>query len=849
MSENTQPSHKKPKGPVKYHPHYVSNNKLHAGRMIVNKYAKGKAKYEHYESNKSGNIDENDEYMDIDENTEEWDDFYNAFHDIKNKKQKYYNEQISLMENWQSIIPIIFNSIIEGQGFSENSFCIKCKKEAILKCLDCGPNIYFCHDCDILFHDVINIFHQRITKNSQDNSSTKIIRLSQICLGECKHEILKVLCVDIKGKYNIEVPICNGLIKSLIYNKLFPSTPIRPSVVFTFNILDLYKELLCEAQVPYLAFCRVLETLHMNNHITRNIYFSFISAFQQYIGIKSKINDEILKLYQETKPLFTCPACPQPQEDNAKVIIALDGNFQLRRLKSAGERYSLAECLISELNNLFPKDSQSLTILYDIACSLHAHVMNNNSAINFIKSKLNWGVSIFHAYAHSVKCQLKYHPRIQEGIGLTDGESLERIWSYLGRFVSNTKHMRPAHRLDILSLAIQHISNRMIVNLGGILLHRFKHAKKLEIEVTNKLSDLEKQHHVTEKIIKNTIKKQQEYTYVFKKHLQKDEIYFAHLMELQELNNKFTKCQTDKEKEVISKKTSKLLNKINHCEAELNILEDERWDPMDIKYKQYLDAYLHDQIENIVDKMRILRNEYSFKSGYLFDHNHKGHKSATKIKKSVDDIVKNINNQLIHYDKIKVLLPDELQNYPDSTLKDVLDNKSDLWKALDLNTEDNHGIPRIILYNAIQNYNNLCRSKEEQILIPQELFQLLNHWKIIKINIENKLDEIKDQKTLLMNGFMFNLKHILFKVNNIIEDCNSVINQINVQSNPTNPYQSEDKLLNEDIYLFTNEFEEVELLQGELDNITELDIIDKIDNIQEYESDTIDEIYLSSDNE
>lgn len=97
---------------------------------------------------------------------------------------------------------------------------------------------------------------------------------------------------------------------------------------------------------------------------------------------------------------------------------------------------------------------------------------------------------------------------------------------------------------------------------------------------------------------------------------------------------------------------------------------------------------------------------------------------------------------------------------------------------------------------------------------------------------------------------MFNLKHILFKVNNIIEDCSSIISQINVQANPTNPHQSEDKLLNEDIYLFTNEFEEVELLKGELDNnITELDIIDNIDNVQEYESDIIDEIYLSSDNE
>jgi hypothetical protein len=91
-----------------------------------------------------------------------------------------------------------------------------------------------------------------------------------------------------------------------------------------------------------------------------------------------------------------------------------------------------------------------------------------------------------------------------------------------------------------------------------------------------------------------------------------------------------------------------------------------------------------------------------------------------------------------------------LQVYPDSTLKDVLDHKSDLWKALDLNIDDSFGIPRIILYNAIQNYNNLCRSKEEQILIPQELSRLLNHWKIIKVNIENKLDKIKDQNSLLM---------------------------------------------------------------------------------------------------
>ena len=129
----------------------------------------------------------------------DFDDSLPPFHDISNKKQKYYKDQISLAKNWNSITEPIFKGIVESQGFSENPFCIKCNKKAYLKCLDCGPNVYFCYDCNTYFHDKVNIFHQRITKDNQINISIKAIRLSQICLGECKHEVLKVLCVDIKG--------------------------------------------------------------------------------------------------------------------------------------------------------------------------------------------------------------------------------------------------------------------------------------------------------------------------------------------------------------------------------------------------------------------------------------------------------------------------------------------------------------------------------------------------------------------------------------------------------------------------------------------------------------------------
>jgi hypothetical protein len=69
----------------------------------------------------------------------------------------------------------------------------------------------------------------------------------------------------------------------------------------------------------------------------------------------------------------------------------------------------------------------------------------------------------------------------------------------------------------------------------------------------------------------------------------------------------------------------------------------------------------------------------------------------------------------------------------------------------------------------------------------------------------------------------------------------------NNQNNPTNFHENK---LNNDTYLFTNEFEEVELLKGEIDNdITELDIINNINNTQEYELNTVNEIILLSDSE
>ena len=60
-----------------------------------------------------------------------------------------------------------------------------------------------------------------------------------------------------------------------------------------------------------------------------------------------------------------------------------------------------------------------------------------------------------------------FNPRYLEGFGLSDGETLERLWSYLRRFAPMTKEMRPSHRIDVLSDALKYYAHKSISGLGS----------------------------------------------------------------------------------------------------------------------------------------------------------------------------------------------------------------------------------------------------------------------------------------------------------------------------------------------------------------------------------------------
>jgi len=51
---------------------------------------------------------------------------------------------------------------------------------------------------------------------------------------------------------------------------------------------------------------------------------------------------------------------------------------------------------------------------------------------------------------------MQYGPSQCDGVGMSDVEVMERLWSYLRGFSRMKKEMRPAHRTDVLVQALLH---------------------------------------------------------------------------------------------------------------------------------------------------------------------------------------------------------------------------------------------------------------------------------------------------------------------------------------------------------------------------------------------------------
>ncbi|KAG2356293.1 hypothetical protein BDR07DRAFT_1282585 [Suillus spraguei] len=100
-------------------------------------------------------------------------------------------------------------------------------------------------------------------------------------------------------------------------------------------------------------------------------------------------------------------------------------------IDSPGEQQKYAVSLIEHLFSLLPQEATVVT-LYDVGCVLSRSLSQYDILPHSVTSRLRFATTAMHAYGHEWACQLEYNPRMCTGLGLTDGEGTERLWS---RFV------------------------------------------------------------------------------------------------------------------------------------------------------------------------------------------------------------------------------------------------------------------------------------------------------------------------------------------------------------------------------------------------------------------------------
>ncbi|KAF8425356.1 hypothetical protein L210DRAFT_3653217 [Boletus edulis BED1] len=142
-------------------------------------------------------------------------------------------------------------------------------------------------------------------------------------------------------------------------------------------------------------------------------------------------------------------------------------------IDSPGEQQKYAVALISHLFSLLP-ETATVVVFYDIGCVL-ARTLNKCTILDdLVTQRLRFATSAMHAYGHQWACQLVYNPRLVTGLGLSDGEGTERLWSRLIKLISVERSSSRQRRIWLIDRQAAAVGHEMRADLGDWIKRRLK---------------------------------------------------------------------------------------------------------------------------------------------------------------------------------------------------------------------------------------------------------------------------------------------------------------------------------------------------------------------------------------
>ncbi|EAU87769.2 hypothetical protein CC1G_11047 [Coprinopsis cinerea okayama7 len=157
------------------------------------------------------------------------------------------------------------------------------------------------------------------------------------------------------------------------------------------------------------------------------------------------------------------------------VVCRHDIPLFLANIDTAGEQQKFAVALIEKVLSHMPAHA-NLVVLYDVGCVLDRSIQLHPIVSADIAKRLKFATSAMHAYAHQWACQLGYNPRLQDGMALSDGEGVERIWSQLRRLIPIERNCAAEKRIWLIDRQTHYINRMLRDGLGDTIRRRLTKA-------------------------------------------------------------------------------------------------------------------------------------------------------------------------------------------------------------------------------------------------------------------------------------------------------------------------------------------------------------------------------------
>ncbi|EIW84350.1 hypothetical protein CONPUDRAFT_50174 [Coniophora puteana RWD-64-598 SS2] len=142
-------------------------------------------------------------------------------------------------------------------------------------------------------------------------------------------------------------------------------------------------------------------------------------------------------------------------------------------IDTPGEQQKYAIALIQYLFSLLPS-SATVVVLYDVGCVLWRTLLQYPILPESIVRRLRFTTSAMHAYGHQWSCQLVYNPRMCIGLGLTDGEGVERLWSRLRKLIALERSSGRHCRIWLIDRQLLAIGIDLVSELGEWIRRRYQ---------------------------------------------------------------------------------------------------------------------------------------------------------------------------------------------------------------------------------------------------------------------------------------------------------------------------------------------------------------------------------------